>query len=271
MVGVFDLGSNSFISLIVDGKREIFEEVVVASTVSYVENGKFRDCSKLREIFSEMLKGVLRFTRNIHVFGTAVFRDVENGEWCFEEIRDGYPGKILTPEEEAKYSYLSAKMDEEIRVESPLVFDLGGGSLEVVNDKEWISLPLGTRKIGEVNGENFREKVDYVKKNLPDFQGSPVGIGGTFVTIASSKFGKWDLSSVHGSVINMVIVENLFNLIKDMSSEEIDSLPFVPEGRGKTLKSGLAIAAAIVEKFGDMVVSRRGYRYAIAWKLEGCR
>lgn len=271
MVGIFDLGSNSFISLVVDGKVEIFEEVVVASTISYVKDGKFKDCIDLKDIFTDMLKKVLRFTRNIHVFGTAVFREVENGSWCFEKIKDGYPGRILTPEEEARYSYLSVKRDSELNVENPLVFDLGGGSLEIVNDRDWVSLPLGTRKIGEVDERNFREKINFVRKNLPSFSGSPVGIGGTFVTIASYRFGKWDLSSVHGSVIDMSLIRNLFNLVKDMPYEKIDSLPFVPKGRGRTLKSGIAIAAAIVEKFGDLVVSRRGYRYALAWELEASR
>ena len=271
MVGVFDLGSNSFISLVVDKKKEIFEDVVVASTISYVDDGKFWDCSTLKDIFSGMLENVLRFTRNVYVFGTAVFRDAKNGSWCFEEIKGEYPGKILTPEEEARYSYLSVAMDDDIRVDKPLVFDLGGGSLEVVSEDNWMSLPLGTRKIGEVDEWNFREKVEFVRKNLPDFKGSPVGIGGTFVTIASSRFGKWDLSSVHGSVIDVNLVQRLFEHVKSMSSGEIDSLSFVPTGRGKTLKSGLVIASAIVEKFGNLTVSRRGYRYAIAWNLESSK
>ncbi len=269
MVAVFDLGSNSFISLVIDGKREIFEDVAVVSTISYVVNRRFKDCSNLKKTFSEMLKSVHRFTRNVHVFGTAVFRNTENGDWCFEKIKEDLPGKVLTPEEEARYSYLSVRMDDEINLKNPLVFDLGGGSLEVVNEREWVSLPLGTRRIGEMSERNFRKKVDFVKENLPDFQGTPVGIGGTFVTIASYMFGKWELSSVHGSVISSELVEKLFDLVKKMTPEEIDSLPFVPHGRGKTLKSGLVITLAIIEKFGDLTVSRRGYRYAIAWKLEG--
>ncbi len=269
MVAVFDLGSNSFISLVIDGKKEVFEDVVVTSAFSYVVNGRFEDCSKLEEAFSSMLRNVERFTRNIHVFGTAVFRDAENGGWCFRKIKGELPGKVLTPGEEARYSYLSVRMDHEIDLKDPLVFDLGGGSLEVVSEEKWASLPLGTKRIGKVDEENFREKVDFVKENLPDIGGTPAGIGGTFVTIASYRFGKWDLSSVHGSVVDSDLVKGLFGLVKNMTSEEIDSLPFVPRGRGKTLKSGLAITLAIVEKFGNLTVSRRGHRYALAWELEG--
>ncbi len=271
MVGVFDLGSNSFISLVVNGREELHEEVVVTQAVSHVKNGKFTDCSALKKTFDSMLEKVYSFTQNVHVFGTAVFRETENGKWCFEEIKGGLPGRILSGEEEARYSYLSVLWDEEIGVEDPLVFDLGGGSLEVVGAERVVSLPLGTRKVGRVSRENLRDVVDFVKSRLPRFFGKPVGIGGTFVTIAAFKVGEWNLRAVHGAVLKKRDVQDLIDLIIDKTPEEIDSLPFVPEGRGRTLKEGCAIALAIIEEFGPLVVSRRGYRYALAWELEGAQ
>ena len=269
MVGVFDLGSNSFISLVVDGKEELHEEVRVTSAASYLRDGKFESCENLKSEFDDMLKEVLKLTRNVHVFGTAVFREAENGKECFEHIKGNFPGKILSPDEEARYSYLSVVWDEEIDVSDPLVFDLGGGSLEIVDSERFLSLPLGTKKVGKVSVDNFREVVEYVEEKLPDWKGNPVGIGGTFVTIAAFKVGEWDLRKVHGVSIDGEDIEKLFEMIKEKEPDEIDSLPFVPKGRGKTLKEGCAIAMAIVEKFGRMVVSRRGYRYALAWEIDG--
>ena len=269
MVGIFDLGSNSFISLVLDGKKELHEEVRVTSAASYLRDGKFESCENLKSEFDDMLKGVLKLTRNVHVFGTAVFREAENGKGCFEYIKGNFPGKILSADEEARYSYLSVVWDDEIDVSSPLVFDLGGGSLEVVGSDGFLSLPLGTKKIGKVSEENFRKVVEYVKKRLPDWNGDPVGIGGTFVTIAAFKLGEWDLRKVHGVSIDREDIEELFEMIKEKEPDEIDSLPFVPKERGKTLKEGCAIAMAIVEKFGKIVVSRRGYRYALAWEIDG--
>jgi exopolyphosphatase/guanosine-5'-triphosphate,3'-diphosphate pyrophosphatase len=271
MVGVFDLGSNSFISLVVDGRKEIYEELRVTSAFSYVQNGEFQDCEPLKKAFEEMLNAVKKFTDRIFVFGTEVFRKVINGRECFDKIRGNIPGKILSGEEEARYSYLSVLWDEELEVKDPLVIDLGGGSLEMMNSERFFSLPLGTRRVEKVSSENFMKVFEDVMKNLPDVSGDPVGIGGTFVTIGAYKVGKWDLKKVHGITIKDRDILNLFDLVKDMTPEQIDSLPFVTEGRGKTLKEGCAIALATVRKYGDLKISRRGYRYAIAWELEDGR
>ncbi len=268
MVGIFDLGSNSFIALVVDGKDEIHEEVKVTSAFSYMKGNKFFSCETLRRDFLKMKSNAMKFTTNLYAFGTAVFREARNGEWCFNRIKGSTQGRILSAKEEARYSYLSVLWDDDIKIADPLVFDLGGGSLEIIREDKWISLPFGTKKVMNVTKDNFRKLVDEIEKKLPDFSGKPVGIGGTFVTIASYRHKRWDLKRVHGSLIDLSLVNEIFSLIIDMTPDEVDSLPFVPKGRGKTLKSGLVVVTSILEKFGPVLISRRGYRYAIAWEID---
>ena len=107
MVGVFDLGSNSFISLVLDGRKEIMEDIQVTAVAFHVEDGYIQSCDKFKLKFEKMKEEVLKYTDNIHVFGTAIFREAKNGKECFEYIKGKHYGKILSGEEEARYSYLS--------------------------------------------------------------------------------------------------------------------------------------------------------------------
>ncbi len=270
MVGIFDLGSNSFISLVIDGREDIFEEVRVTKMAFSVREGKIDDCGIYRKIFLDMEKKLRKYTDNIYVFGTAVFREATNGDQCFQFIKGELPGRILDSSEEAIYSYRSVLWDEEISVKDPLVFDLGGGSLEVIESEgRFLSFPFGTGKVLQMMKESgFEATLTFLRKSFPSFSGTPVGIGGTFVTVAAFKEGKWDLRALHGSVIDLNLVESLIDEISFLSPQEIENLPFVPEGRGSTLLPGALITLAIVQKYGDLIVSRKGHRYALGWEIE---
>ncbi len=271
MVGVIDLGSNSFISLVVDGKEDVLEEVRVTKLSSRFREGVLEGCGDFRKIFLEMLEPVLKLTRNVKAFGTAVFREAHNGMECLEEIASGVPHEILSEESEARYSFLSVVEDEELEVEDPVVFDLGGGSLEIVTSEGSTSLPLGTWKIIErYDLSRPSDVIRDIADGLKVEPGRPVGIGGTFVTIASFKIGRWDLKRVHGLRIDKGDVERLLDLITDLDPGEIENLEFVPKGRGETLLAGSLVTLAIIEATGEsLVVSRRGYRYGVAWEMEG--
>ena len=268
MTGVIDLGSNSFIGVVVDGKRDVFEDMVVVGLGSRIRGDFIEGCEEARVFFESLLEKMRNFTEDIRAFGTHVFRNAVNGGDCFKEITRGVDGRILSPWEEGRYSYLSVVWDEEINVSSPVVLDLGGGSLEIVTKDAISSLPYGTWNVKRaLSGDPF-EMAEKLSGEIDIPDGKIVGIGGTFVTIGAYKIGEWNLEKIHGEVITKEDVENLMKLIKDMDETEIDSLDFVPKGRGKTLLPGTIVALAILKKKNEMIVSKRGYRYGIAWEIE---
>ncbi len=270
VVGIFDLGSNSFIALVLDGKEDVFEDVRVVKTAFYLKDGILKDCERFKEVFDSMKERVRAYTENIHVFGTAIFREARNGRECFELIKGGLPGRVLSGKEEALYSYLSVLWDEELKVKDPIVLDLGGGSLEVIRgEKDYLSLPFGTRKVLDlIEGNTVDEVVEGIVEALPGWKGKAVGIGGTFVTLASSILGRWSIKEVHGKVLTREIIEKLIFQYSRMSTDEIESLPYVPRGRGATLFPGSVVTLALSIKYGEIVVSRRGYRYGLGWEIE---
>lgn len=271
MVGIFDLGSNSFISLVLDGKKEIMEEIKVTAVAFHVKDGYIQGCDKFKKEFEKMKKKVRMYTDNIHVFGTAVFREAKNGKECFNYIKGSCEGKILSGEEEARYSYLSVLWDEELNLRNPVVYDLGGGSLEILNGSSAVSLPLGTKKVKDMLKEKkIDEVVDYIKRSLEKPYSQAVGIGGTFTTVAAAIIKEWNLSKIHGYKLTLDDLNHTIEMLFPMSEEEISNLSYIPRGREKTIKPGIIVIKAILELCGEIVVSRRGYRYAIGWELEKC-
>ncbi len=269
MVGIFDLGSNSFIALVLDGKKDIYERVEVTGMAFDVEDGVIRNCGKYREKFLKMLGEVEKCTGNIHVFGTAVFRYTKNGQECFNLIKGELPGRVLTSEEEAKYSYLSVVWDDELRVEKPVVYDLGGGSLEIISKETFKSTPYGTKYVKELLNKWDTETVkEFIKQQLPGILSEAVGIGGTFVTIAAFLLKEWNLKKVHGFVLKYSDVLRIYEKLSHMEEHEIGRYPFIPPGRERTLKPGTVITLAILEKHGKLIISRKGYRYALGWEIE---
>ncbi len=271
MFGVMDLGSNSFISLVVDGKEDVFEELKVTKLGSRLREGRLEGCRDFKPVFEDMLSRVLGYTPNFRVFGTAVFRRAINGAECLKEIVGETPHEILSEEAEARYSFLSVVRDDSLKIEDPVVFDLGGGSLEIVSHEHHVSLPFGTWVIRErLNLLSPVEIVEELVEELEVYRGTPVGVGGTFVTIASFKLGKWNLKEIHGMKIELDDVMRLIDLIERMEPEEVGNLPFVPKGRGDTLLAGSLVTWAIMRRTNKpIVVSRRGYRYGIAWEMDG--
>lgn len=269
MVGVFDLGSNSFISIVLDGKKEIMENIRVTAVAFNVKDGYIQNCDKFKKEFEEMKKRVQKYTNNIHVFGTAVFREAKNGIACFDHIKGDCKGKILSGEEEARYSYLSVLWDEELGLENPVVYDLGGGSLEIIDGSSAVSLPLGTKKVKDMlEKKNVYEVVEYIKKSLKVPHGTAAGIGGTFAVIVASIIKKWDLKKIHGYKLTINDLNSVMEKLFPMPENEISALPYIPQGREKTIKPGMVVVKALLELCGEIVVSRRGYRYAIGWELE---
>ena len=87
-------------------------------------------------------------------FATSAVREAENKSQFMTRVEEesGFKFRILSPEEEAIFSYYGAQSS--ICTPNCLFFDLGGGSLEIVYShnyqiKKIISLPLGSLKLSQ--------------------------------------------------------------------------------------------------------------------------
>ncbi|MGE0033355.1 MAG: guanosine polyphosphate pyrophosphohydrolase [Pseudothermotoga sp.] len=264
VVAVVDMGSNSFILLLQHEGETLLEEVYEVGLKS------IEDEDEAFEVASQVISQIKTKVQNvpIHVFGTAIFRERPH---LFERIVRQFrlKGEILSEEDEAYFTYMSVDPSFE---KSITVFDLGGGSLEVVRKDWFMSLPLGTHVLNRLFDlslpeiRQFEEAVKHVESMLPSFT-NPVGVGGSFVAIASMKRGKWDLKAVEGFVLNWSDVEAVIERLRGNSFEQVRGWNVIPAGREKTIVAGCAVALAIT-KHEPVKVSTKGFRHTVARMLE---
>ncbi|AEH51834.1 Ppx/GppA phosphatase [Pseudothermotoga thermarum DSM 5069] len=268
MIRVLDLGSNSFIVLVLDGEKVLFEKVYEVGLKSLM-----KDQEKAFEIAKQTLSKALNesnFSCPTYAFGTSVFR--ENPDFFHSLVKEfGIIGYILSEEEEAMYSYMSIDPNFEMDI---TVVDLGGGSLEIVRKNTFKSYPLGTHVLNSLfdltlpGAKDFEKAVFYVKEQISQDLGKVYTVGGSFVAIAAFKKGRWDLKSLDGETITQKDVLNVFEKVKNKSLEEIKSMQIIPQGRERTLVAGLVVAFVICELSKEVIVSTKGYRHAVARMLE---
>ncbi|GAB4310164.1 Ppx/GppA phosphatase family protein [Pseudothermotoga elfii] len=264
MIAVLDLGSNSFIALVYDRGKILLEKVYEVGLKSIKDDEQAFCVAKqsVEKIQSE-INGI-----ETYAFGTAVFRQRPE---LFHRLLKHFEikGKILSEKEEAYLTYLCIDPKRSMNV---TVFDLGGGSLEVVKKDWFVSLETGTHVLNSIfdlslpEAKDFNKTVDYVLKQLPGFE-NPVGIGGSFVAIAALKVQKWDLKSLDGFILTPEDIYKISEKLRKMNLQQIVDMKIIPPGREKTIIAGCAVATAIATK-GNIKVSTKGFRYTLARMIE---
>src|ERR1700749_4508920 len=141
-LGVLDVGSNTVHMLVVDAHQgapplPAFSHKVDLRLAAQLEDGnRLSDegAERLGSIVTEALriaedKGVQDFLG----FATSAVRDAVNGEAVLDEVADktGARIKVLSGENEARLTFLAARRWLGWSAGRLLIFDIGGGSLEM--------------------------------------------------------------------------------------------------------------------------------------------
>ena len=156
---VIDLGSNTIrISVyeVQGGSRFhlLFSEKEMAGLAGYVEKGTMtqagleRACEALQN-FQHLLQVV--DTRLVYVFATASLRNINNTLEAVDylEARTGLRIDVLSGTEEARLGYLGALAAGGL--EKGVLFDIGGGSTEIVQFDRGVILQAQSLEIGSLN------------------------------------------------------------------------------------------------------------------------
>ncbi len=207
--GALDLGTNNCRLLLARPTRRGFRVIDAFSRIIRLgegvsQTGRLSEGAMRRTI--EALKVCASKIRRHNVararlVATEACRVAKNGETFLERVRDevGLEIELLTRESEARYAVSGCASLIDVRSEHVLVFDIGGGSSELIwldlrrrqgnkgrafADRleaqdcmtAWISLPVGVVTLAEhfggdhVSPENFEEMVLYVQKRLEPFE-----------------------------------------------------------------------------------------------------
>ena len=228
---------------------------------------------------------------HVLVAATNALRSAANGAEVTDRLSAaaGYPIRILSGEEEARYVYQA--VIEGLRWDPGrgeyLVVDIGGGSVEIVRGtghrvEHWVSLELGCVRLTErflrsdppsagelADLRSFLRsewtRLDALLRPTPQ---AAAGVGGTITALAALNLGlrRYDASRVEGHLLPTGDVRRLTESLCGLTTGERQALATVGPGRADILPAGCVLLVSLLEAAGlaSITASTQGLRYALA-------
>jgi exopolyphosphatase/guanosine-5'-triphosphate,3'-diphosphate pyrophosphatase len=231
---------------------------------------------------------------------TEACRQASNGSEFIQRVyhETGIALDIITAEEEARLAVLGCHALLEPGDGPALVFDIGGGSTELVlvdsraevpRILDWHSAPWGvvslTEAVGLIDGAErgaalYAEMRDRVRESFAPFvarlrtpKGTPrlLGTSGTVTTLASVHLGlpAYDRSVVDGLIVPSAAMREVSQRIAGMSMAERSQVPCIGGERADLVVAGCAILETIMDLWPAerLGIADRGIREGILRRL----
>jgi exopolyphosphatase/guanosine-5'-triphosphate,3'-diphosphate pyrophosphatase len=234
--------------------------------------------------FAEILRRYK--VEKIKAVGTEVLRQAINSSVFIEKAKKqtDLSIEIIDGEAEAGLSCRGILSVLNPQPERALLFDLGGGSTEIILlDKSKVclqkSLPLGVVRLFEDHPDSIHY-IEEIQRILTPFIESSlwcewqqdavpielVGTAGTVTTLAALKLemDEYDGSLVSNLVLEKSWIEKISILLKTLPLKKRVELPGMEEGRADVIVAGVQIVSCLLD-----IVGRDSLRVVDAGLLEG--
>jgi exopolyphosphatase/guanosine-5'-triphosphate,3'-diphosphate pyrophosphatase len=303
--GALDLGTNNCRLLIArpsDGGFTVIDAFsrIVRLGDGLSQTGKLSDESMDRAVGALSICADKLRRRNVSLsrsVATEACRRAANGRKFIERVREetGIALEIIEPGEEARLAMLGCHKLLEPGDGPALIFDIGGGSTELVlidqvsgipKIRSWWSAPWGVVSLTESEGreaiegedrvkaykrmrERVRRSFDQFEAMLPrDRKGIRLlGTSGTVTTLASVHLAlpSYDRRAVDGLHVPIEAMRAISTMIAEMDYQERSALPCIGPDRADLVVAGCAILEAILEIWpaSKLGVADRGIREGI--------
>ncbi|HET8534102.1 MAG TPA: Ppx/GppA phosphatase family protein [Sphingomicrobium sp.] len=307
--GALDLGTNNCRLLIArptDGGFTVIDAFsrIVRLGDGLSQSGKLSDEAMDRAVCALSVCADKLRRRNVSLsrsVATEACRRAANGRKFLERVRDetGIALEIIEPAEEARLAMLGCHKLLEPGDGPALIFDIGGGSTELVlidqvsgvpRIRSWWSAPWGVVSLTESEGREALEGEDRVKayrrmrervrRSFDQFQAMLpkdrkgirlLGTSGTVTTLASVHLAlpSYDRRAVDGLHVPIDAMRTISTMIAEMDYEERSALPCIGPDRADLVVAGCAILEAILEIWPaqKLGVADRGIREGILRSL----
>ncbi len=298
-IAVIDIGSNSGRVVILERDRAGHLRLLTGSRAplrlvgdvdeqqSLTEASMARTIEALRD-FHAIAAGA--GARRIVAVATAAMRDAPNGHLFIDRIRRelGIQLDIIDGQEEGRYGFAGAVRG--LPVSSGLLFDLGGGSMQISHFRNRaldrvISLPLGALRLSEQflasdppRRKEIRRVRQHVAKHLtrakvPSLGRSErlLGTGGTLRNLAKIDRNArgYPISRLHGYALSLKRLHDIVDDLTTRREKERDAISGLSVDRADSIAGGALAIEALMEHVGagEVLVSGQGVREGIAQRL----
>ncbi|HEX6605192.1 MAG TPA: Ppx/GppA phosphatase family protein [Sphingomicrobium sp.] len=307
--GAIDLGTNNCRLLVARPNEGGFSVIDAFSRIVRLGEG-LSQTGKLSDEAMDRAVGALAICadklrrRNVSLsrsVATEACRRAKNGAHFADRVRHetGIVLDIIEPQEEARLAVLGCHKLLEPGDGPALIFDIGGGSTELVlveqsddgpRIRAWWSAPWGVVSLTESEGADALEGPDRIAayermrerarrafarfaEMLPEKKDGIrlLGTSGTVTTLASVHLAlpSYDRRAVDGLHVPIDAMRKISSMIAGMDYEERSSLPCIGNERADLVVAGCAILEAIMEIWParNLGVADRGIREGILRSL----
>jgi exopolyphosphatase / guanosine-5'-triphosphate,3'-diphosphate pyrophosphatase len=282
-VGVIDLGTNSTRLLVADVEDGRVEEVARDTTITRLGEGVDERrkllptaVARVRNVLSGYRREVERLgAERVLVLATSSVRDAENGEAFLGEIEwsYGFTTRLLSGEEEAELTRRGVAGGRELDPDA-LVLDIGGGSTELITERERISIDMGSVRVTErflhsdpPAGEELDAAAQAVRELLPDLRPrEAIGVAGTITSLAALELGEYDPERIHGYRLSREAIEAQLERLASLPLAERRELPGLDPDRAPVIVAGAVIVAEVMKRYDldELEVSERDLLHGAA-------
>jgi exopolyphosphatase/guanosine-5'-triphosphate,3'-diphosphate pyrophosphatase len=308
--GALDLGTNNCRLLIARPAEEGFVVIDAFSRVvrlgeGLAASGRISDAAQDRAIAAlsicadKLCRRRVSLSRSV---ATEACRRAANGRHFVERVKNetGIALEVIAPEEEARLAMLGCHRLLEPGDGPALIFDIGGGSTELVlidtdgmetpRIKCWWSAPWGVVSLTESEGRNFadpaervaafgrmKERVRHAFRRFAELLPADktdirlMGTSGTVTTLASVHLAlpAYDRRAVDGLMVPSTSMRAVSRMLSAMSPAERSELPCIGAERADLVVAGCAILEAIMDIWPaeTLGVADRGIREGILRSL----
>jgi exopolyphosphatase/guanosine-5'-triphosphate,3'-diphosphate pyrophosphatase len=298
-VAVIDIGSNSGRVVVYEVLPEGHLRILASSRASL---RLVRDLKENNTLSAQAINRTLDALHDFHALAvgsgasrtlavaTSAIRDAENGSALLTRVRQelGLRLRIISGEEEAHYGCLGAVRG--LPVDDGVMFDLGGGSLQIAGfrkrriGRQW-SLPLGALRLSDAflssdppSPKDRRRLTAHVRRSLEQIplpalgaRGWLVGTGGTVRNLAKidQRQRGYPLPRLHAHILERDRVEEIVDLLASRRQDRLSAVPGLNDDRVDSIVGGgLATVALMKALDADRLqVSGQGVREGLASSL----
>jgi exopolyphosphatase/guanosine-5'-triphosphate,3'-diphosphate pyrophosphatase len=224
----------------------------------------------------------------IEAVATSAIRDAPNGPEFVDRAQraTGMTIRVLSQEEEARYSYVAAVNSTSLS--DGVVLDLGGGSLELVEVRSRRACAIASWALGAVRAtERFlpgdgpakpaavaklrARTLKAMEEDAPWLANAGgarlIGLGGSVRNLATAavRAAELPLDSVQGFVLTPAALDELIDELARRPADERERVPGIKHGRGEVILAAAVVLRAVLEATGapGIEVTEAGLREGI--------
>lgn len=297
-VATVDIGTNTVLLLVAEARGGDLVAIHEGATITRLGQGVDKTRELAPEAIARTKKALEDFgaiakdakVDRVAVVGTSAMRDARGGEKIREIVKAafGVDARVLSGDEEAKMTFAGALSGLGIAArESVAVFDIGGGSTEIVRGANGVisyahSFDVGSVRLTERHVKSdpptAAERAEITRSVAAEFAAARgekasrvVGIAGTMTTLCAValEMKDYDGARVHGHVMTKKTIADVVERLASLPLAARQNVPGLEPKRADVIVAGGAIALACLDALGadEVTVSDRGVRWGLALDL----